>query len=102
MLSGLGPKTVVGVRWGLDWAKNQRLKGRLAAADSNQADGAKPRKMPVLGSGFRWNQAHLRLVCFMVCLNKKAPGSRIFAWYLAEAVSASVELYLISRVPLVP
>ena len=48
MLSGLGPKTGVGVRWGLDWAKNQRLKGRLAAADSNQADGAKPRKIAVL------------------------------------------------------
>ena len=84
MLSGLGPKTGVGVRWGLDWAKNQRLKVRLAAAVSNQADAGKPRKMLVLESGFRSNQAHLLLVCLMVCQNKKAPGRRLFAGWLAE------------------
>ena len=39
--------------------------------------------MLVLGSGFRSNQAHLRLVCSMVCRNKKAPGRRLFVGYLA-------------------
>ncbi len=53
--------------------------GRLAAADSNQADAAKPRKMPVLGLGFRSNQAHLRLVCLMACRNKKRPTRAFMA-----------------------
>ena len=44
----------------------------------------------------KYNQANLPLVCLMVSQNKKAPGRRMVAWSLAEAVSVILAIHCVS------